>query len=89
MKQKMIRINYTVTKGRAVYRQNSTKSVSSKRTYPLTDEQVELFKRLKEKEAANKKLFGNKYVVNETDYVFKNMDDPFSIRIISRKNSGK
>lgn len=74
LKQKMIRINHTVTKGRAVYRQNSTKSVSSKRTYPLTDEQVELFKRLKEKEAANKKLFGNKYVVNETDYVFKHLD---------------
>ena len=65
-------INHTVTKGTQVNRLNTTKTDSSKRIYPLTDEQIKMLKMLKNKETANRKLFGNAYV--ESDYIFKHED---------------
>ncbi len=65
-------INHTVTKGTQVNRLNTTKTASSKRTYPLTDEQVSMLLALKETESSNKVLFGNKY--HDNDYVFKHPD---------------
>ena len=62
-------INHTVTKGMVITRSNTTKTISSKRDYPLTDEQIEMFRRLKDKEDANRRLFGAEYI--ENDYVFK------------------
>lgn len=69
---KVMKINHTVTKGTMVNRANTTKTVSSAREYPLTDEQVEMFLRLMKKEASNRELCGNGYQNNE--YVFKHID---------------
>ena len=72
LKKQTMAINHTVTKGTAVNRVNTTKTSSSAREYPLTDEQIEMFKRLKKKEDANRKLFGKCY--QDYDYVFKHED---------------
>ncbi|MCR4727211.1 MAG: site-specific integrase [Lachnospiraceae bacterium] len=69
---KIMHINHTVTKGRTVTRTNTTKTISSARDYPLNDEQIEMFCSLKEKEAANRKLFGDCYF--DSDYIFKHED---------------
>lgn len=71
-KSRTMTINHTVTKGTAVNRTNTTKTASSAREYPLTDEQLEMFKRLKEQERTNRKLFGNGYY--DSDYIFKHID---------------
>lgn len=71
-KDKTMRINHTVTKGTTITRANTTKTASSERVYPLTDEQVSMFRRLREKELANRKLCGNGYF--DSDYIFKHAD---------------
>ncbi len=71
-KNKTMRINHTVTKGLSINRTNTTKTSSSAREYPLNDEQIEMFSRLKEKEMANRKLCGNGYY--DSDYIFKHVD---------------
>lgn len=70
--EKILYINHTVTRGTEVNYYNTTKTESSIRKYPLTDEQVEMFRNLKKKEKEYKKLFGNGY--HENDYVFKHPD---------------
>ncbi len=65
-------INHTVTKGTAINRTNTTKTKSSTRDYPLTDEQVDMFKKLKERENVNRTMFGNGYF--DSDYIFKHAD---------------
>ena len=67
---KEMTINHTVTKGTKINRQNATKTSSSTRIYPMTDELIELLIEIKEKETENRKTFGNTYIDN--DYVFKN-----------------
>lgn len=69
---KEFRVNHTVTKGMTVNRVNSTKTASSARTYPLTEEQVKMFEHLKAKEAENRDLFGSAY--HDNDYIFKHAD---------------
>ena len=71
-KDKTMRINHTVTKGTKINRMNTTKTAASDRTYPLTDEQIELFMRLKNQEDENRRLFGRSY--KENDYIFKHED---------------
>lgn len=71
-KEKTMTINHTVTKGTGVNRINTTKTASSRRTYPLTDEQLEMFLNLKKKEKKYRKICGNCYF--ENDYVFKHED---------------
>ncbi|WP_026513377.1 tyrosine-type recombinase/integrase [Butyrivibrio sp. LB2008] len=71
-KNKTMSINHTVTRGTVINRVNSTKTDSSTREYPLTDEQIEMFKRLKDKENEYRKLCGNGYF--ESDYIFKHRD---------------
>lgn len=71
-KNKTMSINHTVTKGMTVNRTNSAKNDTSIRKYPLTDEQIEMFIRLKDIECANRELCGNGYY--ENDYIFKNID---------------
>ncbi len=44
-------IEHTVTKGTKVNRSNNTKTESSRREYPLTEEQVALFTHLRDREA--------------------------------------
>ena len=53
-------------------RVNSTKTATSARTYPLTEEQVKMFKHLKAKETENRDLFGSAY--HDNDYIFKHED---------------
>ena len=65
-------INHTVTRGTTINRLNATKTESSTRKYPLTDEQIEMFKQLKARELANRELFGNAY--HDNDYIFKHAD---------------
>ena len=72
LKAKTLRVNHTVTVGTRVNRLNSTKTDTSNRTYPLTDDQVKMFEHLKEVEIKNRELFGEAY--NDNDYVFKNED---------------
>ena len=50
-KNKTMRINHTVTKGMTITRANTTKTVSSTREYPLTDEQVEMFRQMKRRKS--------------------------------------
>nr|MCR5627106.1 site-specific integrase [Lachnospiraceae bacterium] len=71
-KNKTIKINHTVTKGTTVNRLNSTKTEASKRDYPLTDEQINMFRHIKKQESDNRKLFGNCYI--ENNYIFKHED---------------
>ncbi len=73
---KTIKIVHTVTRGTKVNRFNSTKTETSKREYPLTDEQIGMFLHLKKAEDENRKLCGNNYI--ENDYIFKHADgSPF------------
>ena len=69
---KTLKIRHTVTRGTSVNRLNATKTRASNRDYPLTDEQVRIFQKLKEKEQKNRKLCGKDYQNN--DYVFKHVD---------------
>lgn len=62
-------INHTVTKGTGINRTNTTKTMASRREYPLNEEQRELFKGIKEKELMNRRLCGDNYYDN--DYIFK------------------
>lgn len=72
LKEKRMVINHTVTKGTTITRANTTKTAASAREYPLSDDQVSMFQKLKEKEIANSELFGNCYEKN--DYIFKHVD---------------
>ena len=72
LKEKRMVINHTVTKGTTITRANTTKTAASAREYPLSDDQVSMFQKLKEKEIANCELFGNCYEKN--DYIFKHVD---------------
>lgn len=72
LKNKEMVINHTVTKGTKVNRENDTKTTSSNRVYPLTDQQVEMFKQLKKNEIKNRELFGKKY--HDSDYILKHKD---------------
>ena len=66
-------INHTVTKGtKGVNRLNTTKTQSSRRQYPLTDAQIEMFKEIKEEEENNRKLLGKAYF--DSEYIFKHED---------------
>lgn len=72
LKKKTMMINHTVTKGMQINRLNTTKTKTSARSYPLTNEQVKMLEHLKEKETQNRKLCGDCY--NDNDYVFKHID---------------
>ncbi|MCR5203619.1 MAG: site-specific integrase [Lachnospiraceae bacterium] len=72
LEKKSLTICATVTKGTEINYLNTTKTESSKREYPLTEEQVKLFQYLKHREEKMKVTFGSEYHIN--DYVFKNAD---------------
>ena len=64
-------IKHTVVKSETqrIFEQDTTKTASSHRTYPLTQSLLSLFLAIKESEAQNREKFGALYV--ENDYVFK------------------
>ena len=71
-KLKTMTISHTVTKGTMINKLDSTKTEANKRTYPLSDAQVNMFKRLKEREDNNRSQ--NQKVYHENDYIFKYPD---------------
>ena len=78
-----IRIKHTVVNISTLVAADKTKSVSSRRTYPLLPEVRDALLRLKDRREQNKKKFGNTYY--QSDYVFV-WDDgkPFRPDCVSR-----
>jgi integrase len=64
----LIEINHTVVRGLTIEYKNKTKSQTSMRTYPLLADVKELFLKLKERQAENRKIFKKEYI--ESDYIF-------------------
>lgn len=64
-------IKHTVVKSetKKIIEQDTTKTASSHRTYPLTPGLVSLFLAIRENEGKNREKFGELY--QENDYVFK------------------
>ena len=62
-------IKHTVSKVTETIEKDKTKNASSRRSFSLTDEVIEMFLMLKQDEENNRKLFGSGYY--ESDYVFK------------------
>lgn len=79
-------IKHTVVYGDEIIEKDTTKTNSSRRSYPLTDEVINILNNLQLKEQENKKLFGNEYVNN--DYIFKwDNGSPYSPDYITKKFS--
>jgi len=75
-------IRHTVSKVTEVVAKDKTKNASSRRTFPLTPEAVEIFAKNKEQEERNRAAFGREY--QENPYVFKWPDGhPYSPDYIS------
>ena len=75
-------IRHTVSKVTEVVAKDKTKNASSRRTFPLTPEAVEIFAKAKEQEERNRAMFGREY--QENPYVFKWPDGhPYSPDYIS------
>jgi integrase len=82
----MLTIKHTRVEGREVVEKDKTKNQSSYRSFPLSEDMVDLFICLKNDERTNKKLFGNEYIKN--DYVFKMENgEPYRPNYISKKHS--
>lgn len=62
-------IRHTVSKVTEVVAKDKTKNASSRRTFPLTPEAIEIFRAAKSQEAQNRIAFGREY--QENNYVFK------------------
>lgn len=83
---KMLTIKHTRVEGRTVVEKDKTKNQSSLRSFPLSDDMLDLFLALKEDETKNRKLFGSEYKQN--DYVFKSEDGtPYRPNYISKKHT--
>ena len=75
-------IRHTVSKVTEVVAKDKTKNASSRRTFPLTPEAVEIFAKAKEQEERNRAMFDREY--QENPYVFKWPDGhPYSPDYIS------
>ena len=66
---KTMTIRHTVSKVTEVVAKDKTKNASSRRTFPLTTEALEIFKSAKQQEVQNRISFGREY--QENNYVFK------------------
>lgn len=84
--QKSVTIKHTVVRYFDVVEKDSTKTASSFRTYPMTEDVERLLVKLKNCEAENKALFGKEYCQN--DYIFKWADGkPYAPDYITSKFS--
>lgn len=84
--QKSVTIKHTVVRYFDVIEKDSTKTASSFRTYPMTEDVERLLVKLKNCEAENKALFGKEYCQN--DYIFKWADGkPYAPDYITSKFS--
>lgn len=74
---RLLKIKHTVVKYDNVYEKDKTKTQSSYRAYPITDEVMAVLRKAKADEMNNQKIFGSEY--HKNDYVFKWPDGrPFS-----------
>lgn len=81
--QRRLTILHTVSKVTKAVEKDKTKNKSSRRSFPLSDETLEIFESLKEQEEENRALFGRGYV--RSDYVFKWPDGkPFTPDFVTR-----
>ncbi len=62
-------IRHIVAKVTEIVAKDKTKTASSYRTYPLTADAIEIFRKAKEQESINRIAFGDQYI--ENNYVFK------------------
>ena len=69
LENKTLEIKHTRVDSYKVIEKDSTKNQSSHRSYPINNEIVNIFVKLKNDERNNKKLFGKEYI--KSDYVFK------------------
>ncbi len=77
-------IRHTVAKVTEVVAKDKTKNASSRRTFPLTDEALEIFQYAKCQEEQNRLAFGREY--RESPYVFKWPDGkPYSPDYLSHR----
>lgn len=65
----LVTIKHTVVRYEEVYEKDTTKTSSSYRSYPISEDVEKMLKSIKEKENENRKLFGKEYI--ENDYIFK------------------
>ena len=83
---KTMAIRHTVSKVTKVVAKDKTKNASSRRTFPLTSETLQIFQQLKNQEQQNRLAFGREY--QENPYVFKWPDGhPYSPDYISERFS--
>ena len=81
---KTMTIRHTVSKVTDVVAKDKTKNASSRRTFPLTAESLEIFKSAKCQEEQNRIAFGREY--QENSYVFKWADGhPYSPDYLSHR----
>lgn len=81
---KTMTIRHTVSKVTEVVAKDKTKNASSRRTFPLTAESLEIFKSAKCQEEQNRIAFGREY--QENSYVFKWADGhPYSPDYLSHR----
>ncbi len=81
---KTMTIRHTVSKVTKAVAKDKTKNASSHRTFPLTDEALQIFLSAKRKEAQNRNAFGCEY--QENTYIFKWPNGkPYSPDYISRR----
>lgn len=64
-----VTIKHTVVRFTSVIEKDSTKTASSYRSYPMTEDVKRLLISLKAEEQRNRELFGKNYI--ESDYIFK------------------
>lgn len=81
---KTMTIRHTVSKVSTVVAKDKTKNASSHRSFPLTQEALDIFRMAKVQETRNRAAFGREY--QENPYVFKWPDGhPYSPDYISRR----
>lgn len=83
---KTMTIRHTVSKVTKVIAKDKTKNASSRRTFPLTEDALRIFREAKSQEEQNRIAFGREY--NENPFVFKWPDGhPYSPDYVSHRFS--
>lgn len=84
LENNIIIIKHTVVRFSTVVEKDSTKTASSFRSYPITQDVKNILLDLKQQEKANRKIFGKEYI--ENDYIFKwENGKPYAPDYITRK----
>ena len=85
-KARTLTIKHTVVIYTITVEKDSTKNDASFRSYPITNEVMDILLSLQQKEAENRTLFGKEYI--ENDYIFKwDNGKPYSPDYVTQKFS--